>query len=118
VGVSETPPGSNNVLYKHRLFGGAVQGRPSPGACIHLVAVLEKRTVRALLLRAETAYCPFVAQYARQNGQWVTEGYRPRDLFLYDWDGDGQADHIGLCAEWFGYYARPLRENTGDASPG
>ena len=116
VGVFETPAGSNNVIYNTDYYGGAVQGAAFPWCCVFIWWLFWKTGLSALFCGGQrTAYCPFVAQYARQNGQWVTEGYRPGDLFLYDWDGDGQADHIGLCAEWFGYYGTTVEGNTGDA---
>lgn len=115
VGVSETPPGSNNVIYNTDYYGGAVQGASFPWCCVFIWWLFWKSGLSALFCGGQkTAYCPFVVNYARQNGQWVTTGYKPGDLFLYDWDGDGVADHIGICMEWFGYYGTAIEGNAGE----
>lgn len=115
IGVSEQPPGSNNVIYNTYYYGGAVQGQNFPWCCAFIWWLFQKTGLSSLFCGGQkTAYCPFVVNYAKQHGQWVTSGYKPGDLFLYDWNGDGTADHIGLCAEWFGYYGTTIEGNAGE----
>jgi len=49
-----------------------------------------------------TAYCPSSVSSAREakNGLRVIPAreVRPGDLAMYDWQGDGVSDHIGICA--------------------
>jgi hypothetical protein len=50
------------------------------------------------------AYCPYIVADARagRNNLTITHDPQPGDLVLYDWDGDGVADHVGLFREWNG----------------
>jgi peptidoglycan hydrolase-like protein with peptidoglycan-binding domain len=42
-------------------------------------------------------YCPSVVSNLKADGNWKGRSNpQPGDLVLFDWDGDGQADHIGL----------------------
>lgn len=106
------------MIYNTDYYGGAVQGANFPWCCVFIWWLFWKSDLSALFCGGQkTAYCPFVVQYAREHGQWVTGDYKPGDLLLYDWDGDGQADHIGLCeletdaAE----YVWAIEGNCGDA---
>ena len=42
-------------------------------------------------------FVPYIEEYARKRGIWKTSGQRAGDLVLYDWGGDGQADHVGIA---------------------
>lgn len=118
IGVTEQPPGSNNVIYNTDYYGGPVQGSGYPWCCSFIWWLFWKSGLSALFCGGQkTAYCPFVVNYAQDNGKWVTEAYQPGDLLLYDWDGDGVADHIGLCESDtdFAGYMWAIEGNVGDA---
>lgn len=98
LGTTESPPGSNNVKYNTAYYGGEVRGSGYPWCCAFIWWLFRECGLSELFCGGQkTAYCPFVVQYARDNGKWRTDGYRPGDLLLYDWDDDGVADHIGIC---------------------
>jgi len=40
-------------------------------------------------------WCPGIVSNARANGTW-THSPQAGDLVLFDWDGDGVADHVGI----------------------
>lgn len=45
------------------------------------------------------AYCPYIESDFRSVGRWYGADDttpEPGDLVLYDWDGDGWADHVGM----------------------
>ncbi len=44
------------------------------------------------------AYCPYVEANFRAAGRWHDGDPQPGDLVLFDWDGDGWSDHIGMVA--------------------
>ena len=44
------------------------------------------------------AYCPTIQQYG-EGHQISAEEAKPGDIVLYDWDGDGVADHVGLFVD-------------------
>lgn len=41
-------------------------------------------------------YCPYLESWAKRIGAWKTTGGNAGDLVLYDWGGDGVADHVGI----------------------
>jgi peptidoglycan hydrolase-like protein with peptidoglycan-binding domain len=41
-------------------------------------------------------YCPSIVNQARSSGSWKTSNPQPGDLVLFDWDGDGVSDHVGI----------------------
>lgn len=45
------------------------------------------------------AYCPYVEDDFRAAGRWHSDSPEVGDLVLYDWDGDGWSDHIGMVAK-------------------
>jgi len=42
------------------------------------------------------AHCNQVEAYARNNGRWVTENYKVGDFVIFDYDLNGERDHIGF----------------------
>lgn len=98
IGTAETPPGSNNVIYNTRYYGHPVSGENFPWCCAFVWDAFRETGLSRLFVGGDmTAYCPYVMGWAKGHGQWVTEGYRKGDLPLFDWNGDGIADHIGIC---------------------
>lgn len=98
IGVSEDPPDSNNVIYNTDFYGNAVSGPQYPW-CVAFVwdGFRECGMSENFCGGQKTAYCPYIVTYAKLSGQWVIAAYKWGDLLLYDWDGDGVADHIGFC---------------------
>ena len=91
--------GNNNVRYNTDFYGGEVQGNAFPWCCAFVWDGFRETGLSSLFCGGQrTAYCPFVMAYAKERGLWVTE-YRQGDLLLYDWNGDGVADHIGICVD-------------------
>lgn len=117
VGVTESPPGSNNVKYNTDYYGGPVDGAAFPWCCSFIWWLFYKLGISDEFCGgAKTAYCPYVVNYARNTGRWITNGqYKPGDLILYDWNGDGSADHIGICLTWNGVNGQIIEGNAGDA---
>lgn len=116
VGTQEQPPGSNNVEYNTIYYGGAVSGSSYPWCCAFLWCAFAENGLSQLFCGGQkTAYCPFVVDYARRNDQWVTSGYRPGDLVLFDWDRDGMADHIGIVISVSGASLTTVEGNVNEA---
>ena len=111
IGVKEK--GNNNVIYNTHYYGHEVSGDAYPWCCAFIWDVFRMAGLSHLFVGGQmTAYCPFVVNYARNNNQWVTKGYKPGDLLLYDWNGDGVADHIGFCTSWSGSKGQAIEGNT------
>ena len=45
-----------------------------------------------------TGYCPTMMDWAQETGRW-TGSPQPGDFVLYDWDGNGVPNHIGIVEE-------------------
>lgn len=98
IGTAETPPGSNNVIYNTRYYGHPVSGDNFPWCCAFVWDAFRETGLSRLFVGGDmTAYCPYVMGWAKSRSQWVTDKYRAGDLPLFDWNGDGIADHIGIC---------------------
>lgn len=98
IGTSEDPPGSNRVKYNTDYYGYSVSGDAYPWCAAFIWDGFRLCGLSTLFCGGvKTAYCPFVVNFAKSHNQWVTSGYREGDILLYDWDKDGQADHIGYC---------------------
>lgn len=96
VGTAET--GQNNVIYNTIYYGGEVNGEQFPWCCAFIwVGFMKNDLSNYFCGGTKTAYCPYVVNYARTHNQWITSNYREGDLILFDWNGDGVAEHIGYC---------------------
>ena len=110
VGIRES--GENAVIFNTHYYGHEVNGPQYPWCCAFIWDVFRECGLSRLFCGGQkTAYCPFVVNWARVNGQWVTGGYKVGDLLLYDWDGDGKADHIGFCTAWVGSFGTAIEGN-------
>lgn len=116
IGTRENPMGSNNIKYNTDYYGHEVSGDNYAWCCAFIWWVFRKCGLSKTFCNGnKTAYCPFVVNWARSYNQWVTSGYQLGDILLYDWNGDGVADHIGWCAGVSGGYAKSIEGNSSDA---
>ena len=114
VGTRES--GQNNVRYNTVYYGRAVEGGEYDWCAAYIWAGFYECGLSGLFLDGgKSAYCPYIMDWAKQNGRFVTENYREGDLLLYDWGADGVPDHIGYCLSWDGTTATAIEGNAGDA---
>jgi hypothetical protein len=109
LGVKESPANSNNVIFNTKYYGHAVSGA-SYAWCATFVWCCFDEAGLASLYTGGKKYlkdgageyyfegCPAVMRYAKSKGRWVTGGYKKGDVILFDWDGGGTPDHIGIAA--------------------
>ena len=96
VGTKES--GENNVIYNTRFYGHEVQGPSYPWCMAFIWDGFHQCGLSKLFLDGgKSAYCPYVVNWAKEHGRWVMGDYRAGDILFYDWDSDGQADHVGFC---------------------
>ena len=90
--------GSNNVIFNTHYYGKAVSGSAYPWCCAFLWDIFRMCGASDIFNGGEpTAYCPTVLNWGKNNGLTVNKANgRCGDIVLFDWDGDGVADHIGL----------------------
>lgn len=98
IGTKENPPGSNNVIFNTHYYGGPVNGSWYPWCCAYVWDIYRMVGLSHLFYNGQkTAYCPTVYNWARQNGLIVSKSNgQYGDIVLFDWGGDGVADHIGF----------------------
>ena len=59
------------------------------------------------------AYCPYVERDVRNAGRAVDKrAAQPGDVVLFDWGGDGVADHVGIVEANNGSYLTTIEGNT------
>ena len=57
----------------------------------------------------KTASCGELMRWAQAHGQWVTTGYRPGDVLIYDFPGTAyKTDHCGICESVSGQYVTAI----------
>lgn len=116
VGTEEHPKGSNNVVYNTDYYGYPVSGDAYPWCCAFIWDGFYQTGLSRLFCGGQkTAYCPFVVNYAKAHNQWVKGNYQPGDLVLYDWNGDGVADHIGFVLNAVGSSVTVIEGNCENA---
>ena len=116
IGTAERPAGSNNVVYNTRFYGREVSGSQYPWCCTFVWDAFRETGLSALFAGgALTAFCPYVMGWAISHGQWVTGKYEAGDLPLFDWNGDGVADHIGICTGTAGTALTTIEGNVDGA---
>ena len=114
IGISEEPPGSNNVKYNTVYYGGHVSGE-FPWCVVFVWWLFDQLMLSSEFCDGQkTAYCPFVVDFAKRHNAWITDNYQPGDCVMMDWDGDGTADHIGLVTNVLGTALTTIEGNCGD----
>lgn len=93
LGVCESPAGSNRVKY-NAWYG--VNGIPWCATFVSWVLDRSGLTdLHGVQNAVGAAYCPYIESHFRQQGRWQSAPERGA-IVLFDWAGDGSADHIGI----------------------
>lgn len=117
LGVTEQPAGSNRVRYNKAYYGREVSGSGYPWCCIFVWWLFQQAGAGALFYGGgRTAYCPALLTYHKKMGQAVSGDYQPGDIIFFDFNGNGTADHVGLCESWDGTYITTIDGNTGEGN--
>lgn len=67
----------------------------------------------------KTASCGELMRWAKSHGQWVTSGYKPGDVLIYDFPNtNATTDHTGICESVDGQYFTAIEGNTSGGSSG
>jgi hypothetical protein len=98
IGVRESPPGSNRQKY------GEWYGMNGVAWCaIFATFCYDSLGESPSFVKGRNyAYVPYIVGDARaaRNGLLVTGSPIPGDLVCYDWDFNGEHDHVGLFERW------------------
>lgn len=98
IGTHEEPMGSNNVIFNTDYYGHPVYGSAYPWCCAFVWDIFRMAGASNLFYDGQkTAYCPSVYNWGRNRGLIIPyEQAQYGDVVLFDWDADGEADHIGF----------------------
>ena len=113
IGTRESPPNSNNVRYNTWYYGREVSGSAYPWCMVFVQWVFDRASVK---LPVRTASCGALMRAAKDAGCWVTKGYRPGDVVIYDFPGGAATDHCGIVEAVDGTYISAIEGNTSSAS--
>ena len=108
LGVKESPANSNRQKY------GKEYGVNGTAWCCQFVWWLFKKAGAAALFYGEkkTAYCPTLMQYYKDKGQIVKKNFEPGDIIFFDFNGNGQPDHVGIVERVVGNNVYTIEGNT------
>ena len=117
LGAREVPMNSNNVKYNTAYYGQAVHDGlwgTTFAWCVVFVWWCFQQAGAAELFYGggKTASCTALRDWAKRTGGWVTGGYRPGDIAIYDWHGDGKPDHCGIIETVGGSSVVAIEGNT------
>ena len=95
LGVTENPPGSNNVLYNDWYYGRDVSGSAYPWCAAFTSWVLDQAGIAGF----KGVYTPTVANLFKNAGRWHTTP-EPGDLAFFDFpDSTYRIQHIGFVTQ-------------------
>lgn len=111
LGTKESPAGSNKVKYS------SWYGLVGPWCVMFVQWCCSQAGVK---LPARTASCGSLMNAAKNSNMWVTCGYLPGDVVIYDFPGGATTDHCGIVESVKGNYIVAIEGNTstGDDSNG
>lgn len=108
LGYTEAPAGSNRTKYG-KWFG--LDGQPW---CMMFVQWCFRQAGAQDLLPALTASCGALMRAAQSKDCWITGGYQPRDVVIYDFPGNNvRTDHCGIVEQLAGGGIMAIEGNTG-----
>lgn len=111
LGVKESPAGSNKTKY------GAWFGLNGQPWCMMFVQWCFRQADAQDLLPALTASCGALMRAAQAKGCWVTGGYQPGDVVIYDFPGNNvKTDHCGIVEQLAGGGIMAIEGNTGSGN--
>lgn len=63
------------------------------------------------------AGCVDGSNWFKSNGQWQDRSYEPQagDIIFFDWEGDGETDHVGIVEKYENSVVYTVEGNSGDA---
>lgn len=102
VGTTEYPPDSNSVIYNTAFYGGKeVSGSPYPWCAVFVWWCFAQFTP---CLVKKTASCMEMAQWFKDNGQWIEPGKQlPGDVAFYKFNTNNRwTNHTGIVKDVLG----------------
>ena len=98
IGIKESPPNSNNVIFNTTYYGRPVSGAAYPWCMTYVWHIFTACNLASLFYGGKrTASCTVLMDWARKQKRFVTSGYKPGDVLIYNWAGNKNVgDHTGI----------------------
>lgn len=94
IGVTEMPPGSNDVRYNTWFYGREVMGSGYPWCAVFIQWCFDQSGVK---LPRRTASCGDLMRAAQAAGSWVVSNFQPGDVVIFDFSGKrSTTQHCGI----------------------
>ena len=116
VGTTETPPGSNRTKYG-KWYGAGLDGHKWCAMFVSWVFDQAGIPLGPVQSRNGIHHCQSAHNYYKSKGM-LTSNPQPGDIVLYDWEGDGYADHIGIFIKWKDAEKKVLEAYEGNTAVG
>ena len=101
IGLKESPAYSNNIIFNTDYYGHPVSGDRYPWCCTMQWDFFKMGGASNLFYDGKkTASCTTLMNWGKSKGLEVPkEQARMGDWIFFDWDGSGDADHIGIVED-------------------
>lgn len=117
LGVKESPPNSNNVKYNTWFYGKPVVGSAYPWCAVFVFEMCKKAGVKVPVDFPEAASCGAWMRAAKTAGMWVTSGFQPGDIAIFDFSGNKKTtQHCGIIESVLDNSVKTIEGNTGTSS--
>ena len=113
LGVVEAPAGSNRVKYNEWYYGKPVSGSAFPWCMVFVQWVFHEAGFNL----SRTASCTDLRRKYVAAGQWVTAGFKPGDIVMFDFSGKKEkTEHCGIVVEVQANGLVTIEGNTGSGN--
>ena len=113
IGIKENPANSNRVKYNTEYYGNDIASSKRAWCCAFVWWVFKHSELSDLFYGGKKcAGCTTLMNYYREQGQLVTESYKPGDLVFFQFDKDAASDHIGIIEKDNGDTITTIEGNT------
>jgi peptidoglycan hydrolase-like protein with peptidoglycan-binding domain len=116
LGVTENPPGTNKSKYG-KWYGSGLDGQKWCAMFVSWVFDQTGIPLGNIQTKNGIHHCQSAHNYYKSKGMLTTDP-QPGDIVLYDWTGDGYADHIGIFKKWTTTSKTALEAYEGNTSQG
>lgn len=122
LGIKESPPDSNHVIFNTRFYGREVCGSGYPWCCVFQWCLFQEAGAPELFYGGgKTASCTTLYQWYKRRGQTVpVERAQAGDLIFFTFHARDKAqgikNHIGLCVKNETGFITTIDGNTGAGS--
>ncbi len=116
LGITESPAGSNKSKYG-KWYGAGLDGQKWCAMFVSWVFHHAGLPLGHIQSKNGIHHCQSAHNYYKAKGK-MTSNPQPGDIVIYDWSGDGHADHIGIFKKWMDSAKTVLEAYEGNTSQG